>query len=302
MTQEHCFRIADFLLLVRMADKMDVDALLPNFQTFRCGIPKEQQALFTCDVLPLDGEYSTVAHGSLLEEAENEMGRLRLYSRPGGYLLTLDDKTGHECHLLQADKAFNRLRAYIGTDHPGKAGQALSSLLRIAYSQAILYHDAVAVHASAVYYDGYAYLFMGKSGTGKSTHASLWMKHISGSALLNDDNPTLRLTENGIRAYGTPWSGKTPCYKPLSFPVGGIVRLQQAPYNRFHRRECIDAFVALYPGCSFLHRDSVMQNRVCDTLVRIVQAVPVGILECLPDEKAALLCRQALTRTDRLKQ
>ena len=45
-----------------------------------------------------------------------------------------------------------------------------------------------------------------------------------------------------------------------------------------------------------------MQNRVCDTLVRIVQAVPVGVLECLPDEKAALLCRQALTRTERLKQ
>lgn len=296
MTQEHCFRIADFLLLVRMADKMDADALLPNFQTFRCGIPKERQALFTCDVLPLDGVDSTVAHGSLLEEAENEMGRLRLYSRPGGYLLTLDDKTGHECHLLQADKAFNRLRAYIGTDHPGKAGHALSSLLRIAYSQAILYHNAVSIHSAAVYDGTYAYLFMGKSGTGKSTHAALWREYIPGCGLLNDDNPTLRLAGNEVRAYGTPWSGKTPCYKQLSFPVAGIVRLQQAPHNKFHQKNGTDAFIALYPGCSFLHKDPILHNRLCETLIRVVQSVRVGVLECRPDSEAVRLCHQELIK------
>lgn len=301
MTKEYCFRIADFLLSVRIPDNMDVDRLLPSFRTFRCELPQEPVRLFDCEVLPLDDALPVILSEELLETAENEMGIIRLYGRTKEYILTLESHSGGICHILQTDKAFTRLKAFIRTNRT-EAGQALSSLLRIAYSQAILYHDAVAVHASAVYYDGYAYLFMGKSGTGKSTHASLWMKHISGSALLNDDNPTLRLTENGIRAYGTPWSGKTPCYKPLSFPVGGIVRLQQAPYNRFHRRECIDAFVDLYPGCSFLHKDSVMQNRVCDTLVRIVQAVPVGVLECLPDEKAAFLCRQALTRTERLKQ
>ena len=301
MTKEYCFRIADFLLSVRMPDNMNVDRLLPSFRAFRSESPQEGERLFDCDVLPVGDALPVILSEELLETAENEMGLIRLYGRSEEYVLTLASHSGDVCHILQTDKAFTRLKAFIRMNRT-EAGQALSSLLRIAYSQAILYHDAVAVHASAVYYDGHAYLFMGKSGTGKSTHASLWMKHISGSALLNDDNPTLRLTENGIRAYGTPWSGKTPCYKPLSFPVGGIVRLQQAPYNRFHRRECIDAFVALYPGCSFLHRDSVMQNRVCDTLVRIVQAVPVGVLECLPDEKAAFLCRQALTRTERLKQ
>ena len=131
--------------------------------------------------LPSEETGKVENENATLETAENEMGLIRLYGRSEEYVLTLASHSGDVCHILQTDKAFTRLKAFIRMNRT-EAGQALSSLLRIAYSQAILYHDAVAVHASAVYYDGHAYLFMGKSGTGKSTHASLWMKHISGTA------------------------------------------------------------------------------------------------------------------------
>ena len=135
-------------------------------------------------------------------------------------------------HVMQADRCFSVVSVFLHEEDK-RAGHALSSLLRIAYSQAVLYWDAVSIHASAVFCENQAFLFMGKSGTGKSTHSALWLKYIPGTELLNDDNPTLRIVNGRVYAYGTPWSGKTPCYKPLSYPVGGMVRLKQAPANRF---------------------------------------------------------------------
>lgn len=137
---------------------------------------------------------------------------------------------------------------------------------------------------------------MGKSGTGKSTHAVQWLKCFPKSELLNDDNPTIRMESGRSIAYGTPWSGKTPCYKNRCFPVGGIVRLRQADANRFVLQKDVDAFITLLPGCSAIRLHSYLCNGLYDTLAETVSAVPVGELDCLPDEGAALLCEESLTK------
>lgn len=91
----------------------------------------------------------------------------------------------------------------------------------------------VLFHAAVVSHEGRGYMFLGPSGTGKSTHASLWLKYIDGTELVNDDNPVVRITDDGqATVFGSPWSGKTPCYRHVSYPLGGIVMLSQAPYNK----------------------------------------------------------------------
>ena len=66
-------------------------------------------------------------------------------------------------------------------------------------------------HSAVVSYQGKGYMFLGRSGTGKSTHASLWRRYIEGTELMNDDNPAVRIRPDGTAmVYGTPWSGKTP--------------------------------------------------------------------------------------------
>ena len=61
-------------------------------------------------------------------------------------------------------------------------------------------------HSCAVAVDGKAYLFTAPSGTGKSTHASLW-KEILGERvrIINGDKPLIRVTPGLITVYGTPW-------------------------------------------------------------------------------------------------
>lgn len=108
--------------------------------------------------------------------------------------------------------------------------------------------DTVALHGSCIVYKGKAVLFLGESGTGKSTHTRLWRENIAGSKLLNDDSPIVRYEEGGVWVYGSPWSGKTPCYKAERYPLAGCVRLSQAPYNKIRRLNTLQAYAALHPS------------------------------------------------------
>lgn len=95
--------------------------------------------------------------------------------------------------------------------------------------------EAIAIHSSTIECEGRAVLFLGESGTGKSTHTRLWQEHIPGARLLNDDSPIIRMYQGQATAFGSPWSGKTPCYRNISRPIAGIVRLSQAPANEITR-------------------------------------------------------------------
>lgn len=294
MRKEYHFCVAGFGLSVCLPEGRDVDTLLPSFRPFRCAEGAEGEKLFDFTVSAF-AEGPEDSRGKLLEEDENDMGLLRLYAVPEGYRVEVrpDSRSG-VMHYILADTDFSVVRAYVHWEDK-YVGQVLSSLLRVAYSQAVLFRRAVSIHASAVCCGGRAYLFMGKSGTGKSTHASLWLGHIPGSALLNDDNPTVRIVGGSVIAYGTPWSGKTPCYRNLSAPVGGMARLRQAPVNRFLPQKGVEAFVALYPGCSVINRDARLRNMLYDTLSFMAGAVPVAVLECRPDEEAARVCAEGFS-------
>ena len=285
------YRVAGFRLTVYLPAGCDADTLLPSFRPFRCQAEEEAgEELFRFEALASPVPFP---EGRLADETLNDMGCVRLYDCVDTYRVDILSVGGSVVHRLLAARDFSRATACLDWREPD-AGQVLSSMLRIVFSQAILLHGGVSIHASAVCHDGRAYLFMGKSGTGKSTHSALWLKHIPGCTLLNDDNPAVRLVGDGAVAYGTPWSGKTPCYRNLSYPIGGMVRLSQAPANRFVRRREVDAFVVLYPGCSVITDDERLNGALCDTLARLTERVTVGTLECLPDEAAARLCWQNL--------
>ena len=151
----------------------------------------------------------------------------------------------------------------------------------------------MAFHSSVIRYRGRGVLFLGESGTGKSTHTRLWREHIPGAELLNDDSPIIRATDSEALVHGSPWSGKTPCYRNVCQPIRAIVRLSQAPHNRIRRLRAIEAIGALLPSCppSFAH-DETLEDAVCATVSAVVAQVPVYHLECRPDAAAAeLACR-----------
>lgn len=225
-----------------------------------------------------------------------------------GYLLTMTPRDGSASARFR--KAFDA--PLVTTDVTLRHNPALFRFgLWSMFNIAAVARQAVAIHSSVICLNGGAVLFLGESGTGKSTHTRLWREHIPGAKLLNDDSPIVRIMaehpadaeamlpadESSARlrvlAFGAPWSGKTPCYRNLSCPIRAIVRLSQAPHNRIRRLRAVEAIGALLPSCppSFAH-DETLEDAVCATVSAVVAQVPVYHLECLPDAAAAeLACR-----------
>ena len=291
MTQLQYYRVAGFLLSVSLPMGKDADSLLPSFRPFRVVGEERGDVLFRCSAKSA-AEAPCLSGKTLLEETDNDMGHLRLYAVAGGYAVEVT--SGSYPHLMVASADFTQVEAFLHWED-AEAGNVLSAMSRVAFAQSALSHGAISLHAAAVYVDGRAYLFMGKSGTGKSTHAQLWREHIAGAELLNDDNPAVRFFGDTAYACGTPWSGKTPCYKNLQFPIGGMARLSQAAENRFQRQEGADAFVAIYPGCSVIAENETLRHHLYDTLTRLANSVKVGTLECLPNGEAARLCYREMS-------
>lgn len=171
----------------------------------------------------------------------------------------------------------------------------LRYVLWIAYAMAAPALGAVPIHSSTVVCDGRAVLCLGESGTGKSTHTRLWIENIPGCHLLNDDSPILGIVDGKVLVYGSPWSGKTDCFLSESYPVAGLLRLEQRPVNSIRRLSTVEAFAALQPSCppDLAHDEHYLDNMVKFLSVVITQ-VPVYRMGCLPNADAAQLSHSTL--------
>ena len=207
-----------------------------------------------------------------------------------GYLLTMTPRDG--CAAARFRKAFGA--PLVTTDVTLRHNPALFRFgLWSMFNIAAVARQAVAIHSSVISLNGGAVLFLGESGTGKSTHTRLLREHIPGAELLNDDSPIIRATDSEALVHGSPWSGKTPCYRNESCPIAAVVRLSQAPHNRIRRLRPIESIGALLPSAPpAFARDERLSDDTCGLLSRLIAQVPVYHLECLPDAAAAqLACR-----------
>ncbi len=208
---------------------------------------------------------------------------------PGGYRFRFSALPGRPvAGLFCCDQDFRQAQLQLtGVDD----AFALNNALMLLFAFSTAREGALEMHASVVMNGGKGYLFLGRSGTGKSTHSSLWLKHIPGTELLNDDNPILRLEADGsARVYGSPWSGKTPCYKAQDVRVGAIVRICQAPRNQIRQLPPVQAYASLMASASAFRPFRELAEGWHKTLEALAGTVPCFTLDCLPDQAAAELC------------
>ena len=211
----------------------------------------------------------------------------------GNYLFEVQPLPGQPvAGKMMVDKDFQTAQLLLCS---GSDRYALNSCLMLLFTFSSSTKGALEMHSSVVTYDGRGFMFLGKSGTGKSTHSQLWLKNFQGTELLNDDNPIVRLLPDGtVHVYGSPWSGKTPCYKQKNAPVGAIVSLKQAPYNKITKLTVIQGYACLMESASSFRPLKHLADGWHRTMEGICAAVPFYRLECLPDDDAALLCNKTV--------
>lgn len=159
----------------------------------------------------------------------------------------------------------------------------------------LILHGGLMLHSSAVVVDGKAYLFTADSGTGKSTHANLWLERFGDRAyILNDDKPALRLEEGVWYAYGTPWSGKTNLSKNVRVPVAGIAVLERGEQNE----------IAPYSGIGAVHailrqvnRPKYPEHRIklMELVDKLITQIPVWKLRCNKEPEAVQVSYEAMS-------
>lgn len=211
----------------------------------------------------------------------------------GSYQYIIKDVFGGECCLLQTDKDFADCRCALnGTFSMRQFG--LNNALMLIFAFAGSLRQTLLIHASLVRHKGYGYAFIAKSGTGKSTQVSNWLKYIPDCDLMNDDNPIVRIIDGEAFVYGSPWSGKTPCYRDVKARLGAITKISRDSHNWVERLRPIDAFASLLPSCSTMKWDSRIYNAVCDNVTHIIETTGIYRLHCLPDRGSAIVCHEAI--------
>lgn len=292
---EHVFayRVAGHCFTVQAEEGTDIGTALAHYAPFAVTDGLPAAPVFRLDVVPAG---ALPRPDSLTEEfrQDDDGSRILVCRTSSGDSWFEFSLRGKRCGQLLARSGFREAVLALDAYPDFAVNNALMVLfaMRTAALQTALFHAAVIGNG------GRGYLFLGKSGTGKSTHARLWLEHVPGSELVNDDNPVVRVEADGsVRVYGSPWSGKTPCYRNMSLPLGGFVQLEQAPLNRIRRLRSIEAYAVLVPSISGKRWDRTIADGLHQTENILASTVPVWHLDCLPDEAAAKLCAETIIET-----
>lgn len=289
---KHYYTVAQHTFVVAMP-KEETGIAMPSYEPFRVKGGDGALSLFT---LVVDDVFYPSEKGELIGDFDCGAADFGVYRLPdGAYQMLISPPRGNYCGLLQIAPDFSS--ATIATrGEDALRTFAVNNALMLMYAFASADKDTVLVHASVIKHDDKGYLFLGKSGTGKSTHSSLWLKHIEGSELLNDDNPVVRVDGEGAVVFGSPWSGKTPCYKNESARIGAFVQIKQEPENHVLRNTPLHAFAILLPSMSAMKWDKRIYGCICDSVGRLVEKVPLYTLGCRPDQEAAEVCHAEVTK------
>lgn len=161
----------------------------------------------------------------------------------------------------------------------------------------LLAFDGFMLHASAVVYEGKAYLFSAPSGTGKSTHTTLWRKVFGTDKtfILNDDKPVIRLGDGRVTVYGTPWSGKTDQNKNVGVPLQGICFLERSADNWIKPISAKDAAFGIL-NQTIRPADDENMSRLLKLLDRLLQKTTAYKMGCNMEDEAVLIAYKGMNR------
>ena len=161
-----------------------------------------------------------------------------------------------------------------------------------AFADFLLNRNILLFHGSTVALDGFAYLFTAKCGTGKSTHTRLWREVFPDAQMVNDDKPFLEITQNGIIAHGSPWSGKHGLSENISVPLKGICILHRGPENKIQPISPAEAMDMLLAQGYCPPENQAKFQALTQSLAN---AVSLWSMECTKDAEAPKVSHNAMS-------
>ena len=249
---------------------------------------------FYCAPAAPDLHINIIRHVPLPERNGNILLRTRelvLYDCEAFYLFSFSDDW--HIHEMRVKKDGSAADIYCSPSCPEEHTDALFHAIRFAFLVIAQKRGLFALHSASLLYHGRAWLFSGCSGTGKSTHTALWQQEF-GTPLLNGDLNLLGISNGIPTVYGLPWCGTSEIYTPENYPLGGIVFLKQASYNRTTRLSHEDASLALFQRLISPSWTEALTAENLGFSITLCGQIPCFRLECTKDREAAEVMRAAI--------
>ncbi len=294
MSKKIFYRVGGLAFSIAFEGDDNDERLIPSFERFALDEAPDDGLLLEVVV---DDNFHWQQRGHEIGQFDsggNNYGVYRL--EDGSYHFELSDLYGVLCSEVEASPDFRRATVALRGETFAQRAFGLNNAMMLAYAFAGADKGLLLMHASVIRCDGRAYMMTAPSGTGKSTHTRLWYDNIPGCDLMNDDNPVVRIIGDETIVYGSPWSGKTPCYRNIQAPAGAIVRIQQRPENSIQKLSPVEAFTMLLPQMSNMKWDARVYKGICNSIAEAVRLTPIYELGCLPDAAAAHLCHDTVAR------
>ncbi len=195
------------------------------------------------------------------------------------------------------NEEFNELIIYgfrydVDTDYT-----KLDELLLCVFRYRLLCVNGLMLHSVAIEYNHSCILFFGPPSAGKSTQARLWEKHTNATSI-NNDRPFIIFENDRAYVFGSPWSGKEPCYVTVSYPLLLLVFVYQDKKNSVIELKEGEAFSYMYPCfyCNYVSKR--LENLYIEFLQRIVKKYHVLKLHCDISENAVSTLKYIVDKTE----
>lgn len=158
-------------------------------------------------------------------------------------------------------------------------------------------YQTMQIHSSALIYNGGAYLFSADSGVGKSTHTRLWLKAFGDRVhIMNDDKPVVRIYDDKVIAYGTPFDGGSGIALNEAYPLKAIIFLERGENNAVRVPSTKEVIQKLYFQTAHMVGRQTAEHMLDNFGKLIASNIPLYILTCNCDINAAHTAFQAIVK------
>ncbi|MBE6674476.1 MAG: hypothetical protein E7596_05170 [Ruminococcaceae bacterium] len=155
--------------------------------------------------------------------------------------------------------------------------------------------NSFVMHAATIEVDGLAYAFTARSGTGKSTHISLWKKLLGDRVkVVNGDKPIIRLVDGAFYAYGTPWCGKEGWNRNVSVKLNGLCFIERAVENKIDKMPLDEAATRIMKQI-LIPKDALGAINTFELVDKMLNNVNCWLLGCNISLEAAEIAYKAMS-------
>jgi hypothetical protein len=158
--------------------------------------------------------------------------------------------------------------------------EGVEYFLRVIYALLVFREGGLLIHGAGILHKGSAYLFIGHSGSGKTTIARYSMNNL----VMNDDLIIIMSEQNGWRAYSTPfWNPDQVLPTSLNAPLSVIFKLIQDQTVYLELMSKAQSLAELVSNIPIVTADPSRNEKVLRECFNILSSIPSYKLHFLPD-------------------